>query len=251
MEPITIKPDKGSEIQRDYTICKFRFSDFCAQTQEIIIREAEALALNANNGAANNGVVRDEITKLNDAYAGILAEFATLFFLNQIIPNSAARPAFSNTSNQIDLLWYYFGNPLPLKLEVRSSFVNNGLQFGLFNVDKRTQKTYFDVLGPYYQQSYKTHYEPPKDAYVRVLFEGRKYNVKERFITNDEPFYLIGFMDGQKLIKMNYHKSLTANNAFTKHGSLTGDYYVAPINFISDTARVFYNIRSNAANPFL
>lgn len=58
-------------------------------------------------------------------------------------------------------------------------------------------------------------------------------------------------MDGQKLINMNYHKPLTKNSAFTKHGSLTGDYYVAPINLISDIAKVFSNIQSNAANPFL
>lgn len=50
---------------------------------------------------------------------------------------------------------------------------------------------------------------------------------------------------------MNYHKPLTKNSAFTKHGSLTGDYYVAPINLISDIAKVFSNIQSNAANPFL
>ncbi|WP_195936313.1 hypothetical protein [Lactococcus lactis] len=244
----TINPTSNG-VQRVYVICEFRFSDFDVQTQKTIIRDAEALASNANNGAANSGDVRDQMTKLNDAYAGILAEFATLDFLNQIIPNSATRPAVNNTANQIDLLWNYLGHSLTL--EVRSSFVNKGLRFGLFNVERCTQKTYFDVLGPYYQQSYKTQYEPPKDAYVRVLFEGRKYDVKNRFITKDEPFYLIGFMDGQKLINMNYHKPLTKNSTFTKHGSLTGDYYVAPINLISDIAKVLSNIQSNAANPFL
>ena len=244
----TINPT-SNRVQRGYGICEFRFSDFAVQTQKKIIREAEALASKTNNGAANSGDIRNQITKINDAYAGILAEFATLDFLNQIIPNSATRPAVNNTANQIDLLWNYLGNSLTL--EVRSSFVNNGLRFGLFNIDRRTQKTYFDVLGPYYQQSYKAQYEPPKDAYVRVLFEGRKYDVKNRFVIKDEPFFLIGFMDGQKLINMNYHKSLTKNSAFTKHGSLTGDYYVAPINYISDITKVSSNIRSNVANPFL
>lgn len=220
MKCITFEP-KNSGVQRNYTICEFCFSDFDTQTQQSIIHEAESLASAANSGAANSGDTRSQIVKLNDAFAGILAEFATLEFLNHIIPNSAIRPAVNNTANQIDLLWNYLGNSLTL--EVRSSFVNNGLLFGLFNVERRTQKTYFDVLGPYYQQSYKTYYESPKDAYVRVLFEGKKYDVKNRFITKDESFYLIGLMDGQKLINMNYHKPLTKNSTFTKHGSLTGD----------------------------
>lgn len=236
-------------IQKSYTICEFRFSDFDSLTQQTIISEAKNLALNTNSGAANSGDTRTPIVKINDAYAGILAEFATLKFLNNIIQNSAERPVVNNTANQIDLSWNYFGNPLTL--EVRSSFVNNGLQFGLFAINPSTRQTYFDVLGPYYQQSYKTQYEPPKDAYVRVLFEGKKYDVENRFINNDEAFYLIGFMDGQTLINMNYHKSLTKNSAFTKNGSLTGDYYVAPINHITDISKVISNVQSNASNPFL
>ena len=236
-------------IQRSYTICEFQFSDFDIQTQQAIIQEATILASGTNSGAANSGNTRSQTVKENDAFAGILAEFATLDFLNQIIPNSAIRPPVSNTANQIDLLWNYLGKRLTL--EVRSSFVNNGLNFALFNVNPYTQQTYFDVLGPYYQQSYKIQYEPPKDAYARVLFKGNKYDVKNRFITNNEPFYLIGFMDGQQLIDLNQHKSLQPNSAITKHGSLTGDYYVAPINQITDISKITFNVQLNLENPFL
>lgn len=111
---------------------------------------------------------------------------------------------------------------------MRSSFVNNGIPFALFAVNKNTHETYFDVLGSYYQQSHKFDYETPKDAYARVLFKGNKYTVYQRFIEQNELFYIIGFMDGPTLINLNYHKPLTPNSAFSKHGSLTGSYYVSP-----------------------
>lgn len=248
MKKLTLTPNQVG-VSRNYTVYEFHFSDFDSQTKKTIIREAENLAINANNGAANNGGTRSPIVKQNDAYAGILAEFATLKFLNFLKPNSATRPVVNSTANQIDLLWSYQSNKFTL--EVRSSFVNNGLEFGLFAVNPKTNQTYFDVLGPYYQQSYKKQYESFKDAYVRVLFVGKKYDVKNRFVNKDESFYLIGFMDGQQLINMNCHKSLTPNSAFTKHGSLTGDYYVAPINYICDIDKVTYNVGSGVANPFL
>ena len=69
--------------------------------------------------------------------------------------------------------------------------------------------------------------------YARVLFEKTKYDVKNRFIEKDEPFYLIGFLSGEKLIELDYHKSLTEKDATNL---VSGDYYVAPINRIWDIA---------------
>lgn len=58
-------------------------------------------------------------------------------------------------------------------------------------------------------------------------------------------------MDGQQLIDLNLHKSLQPNSAITKHGSLTGAYYVAPINQITDISKITFNVQLNLENPFL
>ncbi|MFT8600894.1 hypothetical protein [Liquorilactobacillus satsumensis] len=250
MEQIIIKPQKCNKtsIKRNYAVLKMSFSDFSVNDQNKIKLEANQLAAMANSGAANSGHTRNSMVKKNDAFAGIISEYATMYLLNSLVPNSAIRPPVTNTENQVDVLWHYLNQDL--SIEVRSSFVNNGIPFALFAVDSYTGKTYFDVLGSYYQQSYKSHYEPPKDAYSRVLFEGRKYNVYNRFVIQKECFYVIGFMDGPTLINTNYHKPLTPNSAFTKHGSLTGSYYVAPMDTITDIYSLANNVKLKLNNPF-
>ena len=58
-------------------------------------------------------------------------------------------------------------------IEVRSSFVRNGIDFALFGRDKNDNgDSYFDVLGPYHN-SYKPC-EIYKDYYMRVFYEGEK-----------------------------------------------------------------------------
>lgn len=238
-----------TSIKRNYTILACQFSDFTQPDQQLIHQEANILANKANNSAANSGKTRDLIIKKNDAYAGILAEFATMYLLNRCCPNSASRPTMTTTANQVDIFWNYLKQQW--SLEVRSSFVNNGIPFSLFAVNNQTGKTYFDVLGPYYQQSYKATYEPIKDVYVRVLFPKRKYDVYNRFIKQNECFYVIGFMDGPTLINLNYHKSLQPNSSFTKHGNLTGSYYVSPMDNIIDVKKIIHNIKLKLENPFI
>ncbi|MBS5359001.1 MAG: hypothetical protein KHX87_07860 [Streptococcus parasanguinis] len=219
-------------VARDYVVMEFRFSDFSEDDKEKIKQDAEELSQKANKKGANSGEKRTAIVVENDAYAGVLAEFATVYYLNSLNLGRAFRPKVTDLSNQIDVVWEFNDN-LSKTVEVRSSFVNNGLVFGLFVIDDKTKQPYFDIIGPYYQKNYKADYEPTKDLYARVLFEQKKYDIKNRFIKNDEPFYLIGLLSGKELIKLDYHKSLTENDATN---IVDGDYYVAPINHIWDIA---------------
>ena len=221
---------KPNLVERDYVVVEFRFSDFRDDDKEKIKQDAEELSKKANKKGANSGKERTAKVVENDAYAGVLAEFATVYYLNSLKIGNAFRPKVTDLSNQIDVVWE-FNKDLSKTVEVRSSFVKNGLDFGLFVIDNSTNQPYFDIIGPYYQKDYKTNYEPVKDLYARVLFEKTKYDVKNRFIEKDEPFYLIGFLSGKKLIELNYHKSLTEKDATNL---VSGDYHVAPINEIWD-----------------
>lgn len=224
-------------VNRDYVVMEFRFLDFSEGDKEKIKQDAEELSQKANKKSANSGETRPPKVVENDAYAGVLAEFATVYYLNSLDHGTAFRPEVTDLSNQIDVEWE-FGENISITIEVRSSFVTNGLNFGLFAIDESMNKPYFDIIGPYYQEGLKNNYEPVKDFYARVLFEGKKYDVKNRFIEQNEPFYLIGFISGKKLIKLDYHKPLTEKN---ETNLTSGDYYVAPINEIWDIAN-FKNV---------
>lgn len=224
----------GKTISRKkYEILEVRFSDLQKSLQEQLIKEANNLASQVNPHSANEGINRSPIQRRNDAYAGLLAEYATLLLLNSLYPGSAIRPTVTNSKNQIDIQWIA-PDSKEYTIEVRSSFVKNGLLFGLFGYNKFKETTYFDVLGPYRQNNYKRDYESTKDLFFRVLFEGTKSFVYERFIEKDEAFYIIGAMSGAKIVELNQHKSLQPGSAVQKRSDFSGDYYVAPISLIGD-----------------
>lgn len=250
MEEIVLTKENFSgdtTISRQYIIYEINYSYFTDKEKQEILDDANNIIKNAHNGTANSNINRNQKTKENDAFAGILAEFAIMKFLNTVKPNSAYRPPVTSTKNQIDIFWKYKNTTY--SLEVRSSFVQNGIAFALYAIDRSSMEPYFDILGPYYQE-YKTTYDTQKDVYARVLFNGSKYNVKERFLNNYENFYIIGFMDGEKLISLNKHKNLKGNATFSKLGSKYGDYRVAPIDKITDVKSFLTNISKNSLNPF-
>lgn len=219
-------------IQRKYVVAEFRFSDFLENDREKLKQEAAFLSNNVNNRAANSGDRRSSENLLNDAIAGLLAEYATMYLINLCDLGNAFRPKSDSSYDQIDIIWEQ--EHATYTIEVRSSFVRNGIDFALYAVDKNTKLPYFDILGPYYQDSYKPTYEEIRDFYSRVLFKGDNKNVMDRFINNDEEFYLIGFYPGKAMITLDYHKKLFPGSAFTKAGNLSGDYYVSPIVNIMD-----------------
>ena len=249
VEEIIFKPDDykwKTSITREYGILNIKYSDFTQEEQNEIIKEANNLLKNANPNSANSNEYRSEIVRENDAFSGILAEFAVVKLLNSIVPNSAYRPEVTSLKNQIDIYWLY--NNIKYSIEVRSSFVKNGIEFALYAVNRETNKTYFDILGPYYQK-YKVKYDVTKDIYARVLFNGQKSSVKERFIKNNESFYVIGFISGSKLVGLNYKKLLKENSSIvSKYGKINGNYFVAPINEIMDVRKFKKNVNDRLAD---
>lgn len=226
-----------TNLERDYTITKINYSDFKDFEKQEIINEANTLYFGTNSKGANTGIRRSNMTKWNDCVSGILAEFAVNKFLNIFLKDSVAhRPKIKSIENQVDIELNCKNKTYTI--EVRSSFVNNGIPFALYSINSSSNNleyknnTYFDVLGPYRQKSYKINFEEVKDLFFRVLFNGRKYDVENRFINNNEDLYIIGGMWGNDIVDLNYKKTLTAKDAVN---ILPGDYYVAPINNILDT----------------
>lgn len=237
MRKLILCPKNNDEIKRTYTIAEFKFSDFNKIDQKNIIESANELFYNVNNKAANTGKQRNSKTIENDAYSGMLAEFATLSYLQSCSNvTHAARPQARNLQNQIDITINCSSSSgsKSKSIEVRSSFARNGIQFALFKLNKLTKKPYFDIIGPYYQSNYKVSYEPLKDIYFRVLFQGTNYNVKERFINNNESFFIVGYQLAQVFIESGFEKVLTPGSAIKKEGEIKGKYFVLPIDRIID-----------------
>lgn len=229
-----------TNITRNYDILKFTFSDFTSKEKLEIINEANHLYNNTNSKGANTGLIRNNMTKWNDCIAGILAEFAVANFLSQLSEViQVTRPKVISSKNQVDLILKNKNNVYDI--EVRSSFVKNGIEFALYGIDRNNtnaiykNKNYFDILGPYKQQVYKEDFESTKDLYFRVLFNGKKYDVENRFIKNNESFYIIGAIKGKDLIELNYLKTLKTSDAIN---IIPGNYYVAPIKMITDAKSI-------------
>lgn len=243
--------------RKQYTILECKWSDFTESEKSEIYKEAEILYEKAKKTAANTGIARTPEKKYIDSLSGVMAEFATTKFFNEYLSSDwkAHRPIVTSTHNQVDIALKH--KETNYKVEVRSSFVQNGIVFALYGVNKDGKykdKTYFDVLGTYKQEAYKTNFESVKDLFMRVLFDikgessdgfksdrqfylDRKYFI-DKYINKDEPFYIIGGMSGDAIIKQNYTKTLSPNDLsqYTKDIKL-GEYNVSEISNISDVER--------------
>lgn len=249
---------KHTKANRDkYTILEFRWSDFTEDEKKEIYREADILYKNANNTGANTGLARESENKYIDALSGIIAEFATTKFFNEFLNSNwnAHRPIVTTTLNQVDISLKY--KEIPYKVEVRSSFVRNGITFALYALNYY-KKTHFDVLGTYRQKVHKSNFESTKDLFMRVLFDikgessdnfkedkkfynDRKYFIN-KYINRNEPFYIIGGMSGDAIIKEDYTKKLSSKDLSQYTSNVQeGEYNVSQISNISDIEK-FLNL---------
>lgn len=153
-------------INRSYKVALVRLDLRNNQFDQAIFykikRQGAELSKKVNPNQANNSTEpRDKKRLLINATAGILAEYVWKLFLNSFHhPNNFVEvPEPIDVRNQIDLNTVGKNK----KLEIRSSFVKNGIKFALCH-----ESQYFDVIGPYHN-SYKPN-EPQKDFYLRTLF---------------------------------------------------------------------------------
>jgi len=123
------------------------------------IKKGENLATKVNPGAANDGRNKRDALKIRqNCIAGLLAEYLWKDFLNRK-KITVEETEMEAASTQIDLRVIVNGK----KIEVRSSFPRNGIDFAICHSTKE-----FDILG-FYSNDYKPG-EIQKDYYLRTLF---------------------------------------------------------------------------------
>lgn len=166
------------------------------------LQKAEKLAQDVNPGAANaSAKQRHPETILQDALAGVLAEKGWLSYINSTFGQIAEPTEFMQANGQIDIVLNN-GN----RIEVRSSFVNNGVKFGVCN-----EKNNFKIIGNY-SNLYKPG-EVKKDCYVLALFETPK---EEILRVNEINFSLIGGASNEKLKSHGFESDMVAENDLTQ-----------------------------------
>jgi hypothetical protein len=151
--------------------------------------KAKELAKRVNSYKANESSnKRDDITLLANNFIGIISEYAWKYFINlTTIDTILMETEMTDVSNQIDLIHL----KTKKTIEVRSSFVTNGIDFAIFH------EKGFDIIGPYMNGVKPAENE--KDFYLRTLFhyDNKKINSFIQDVKNSDdknPFkiYLVG-----------------------------------------------------------
>lgn len=132
-----------------------------------IILEGQNLANAVHGGAANNATyIRPLGRRLANGVAGVLAEHLWKKFINNDSDKIVVDfTLYAGAANQIDLIT----DKKKKKIEVRSSFPRNGIQFAVCHASYQ-----FDIIGPY-NNDYKIG-EIEKDFYTRTLYHLQSYN---------------------------------------------------------------------------
>ncbi len=177
--------DKYSKRNKPFVMEKYVFNYKSAsndtQLLDEIIEKGKQLAGKVNKGAASNSThLRSMKTVINNAIAGLLAEFVWKDFLNKNNVN-VVETKFEDASNQIDLKIEKNNKTI----EVRSSFPRNGIKFAICH-----NKYQFDIIGPY-SNNYKPG-EIQKNYYTRVLFPFQNFLIPEKIKNDSLEVYLTG-----------------------------------------------------------
>lgn len=179
-------PENLKITREKFDVIKVTFEEEDKDIIEKLIQKANVLALNCNSGAANTSLPRTPDKKFKNAFSGVIAEEVCIKFLNNTKPGIASYTNYEGSINQIDIK---LSNEKTI--EVRSSCIRNGVDFGLFCKSKyNPNQQYLDVLGPY-SNGYKSN-EIDKNYYMRVIY----HCDIEDFVThfNSESFaaYIVG-----------------------------------------------------------
>lgn len=216
----------------------FKNSTLDKSIRNFIKLEGEKLANLVFSGAANDSkLTRENSRILANSIAGLIAEYSWKCFLNMCTPNLLVKETkFEEAKNQIDLEALNSG----LKIEVRSSFPRNGIEFAICHSVHQ-----FDILGPY-SNGYKPS-EPEKELYLRTLYQVQSHEeFLENFLNHGIEIYLTGgatwemmFEDGKSL-----DKDLIPEDSNQKEKT---KYRVVPFQYALDTMEVM-NIIKNKEN---
>lgn len=217
------------------TVCfEFEYKED-KQILETIENRGYKLAAKVNPAAANHGDINrlPEQIKRN-CVAGVLAEYCWKYIINKIAEREVVlETEFTNSSIQIDLIT----NNTNKKIEVRSSFPRNGVEFAIFN-----RKYQFDILGPYSNTVKQA--EIQKDYYIRTLYPFESKDFFSRFNTSIA-VYLTGGATWDMMISSNFSKIkdlVPEDNIIDNARRST--YRVVPLSLALDTITIVDTIIS-------
>ena len=199
-----------------------------ALIDELLV-EAHQLAGRVNPHPANaNAEVRSPEEILANSIAGVVSEYFWKVFLN-MGAEIVRETEFNEAATQIDLEIINGGK----RIEVRSSFVKNGVFFALCHPDKQ-----FDIIGPYINTTYKIG-EERKEFYVRTLFVAQNPTDIIEGITKDN--FLIYLTGGATFSMMttpsiSVEKCLLPDDALGSAG--VTEYQVVPFSRALDTFQI-------------
>ncbi|WP_284653157.1 hypothetical protein [Flavobacterium terrisoli] len=218
------QPADGRNISRTYKIVECEIETKSEEFQ-VLLKKANELANLVNSGAANDSSLsRHAGRKANDAIMGVLSEEAWLQYINSKFGNIASYTNLTDIAAQIDLRLTN-GE----KLEIRSSYVRNGVQFALCN------NTYnFKNLGPY-SNTIKPG-EVQKDFYLCVLFDVDKDKLLNAPLIK---FYLIGGSTWKMMLDIGYNDALTPMDALVP---VKSTYKVIKLKDALDVSQVLEDI---------
>jgi len=211
------------------TVCyKFEYEED-KRILDIILARGYDLAAKVNPATANYGDMNrlPERIKRN-CVAGILAEYCWKHFINKRAKSEIVlETEFSGASKQIDLTTKNTNK----KIEVRSSFPRNGIEFALFN-----HKFQFDVLGPYFN-TVKPQ-EIQKDYYVRTLYPYDSKCIFQCINTSIEVFLTGGATWGMMFDpRISKIKNLIPDDEIIDHARKSM-YKVVPLSLACDTISI-------------
>jgi hypothetical protein len=201
---------------------------------DALLTKAEELASKVNQYGANNStVIRPRTVILANSIAGVVSEYFWRQYLNR--DNIyVSETEFTDSSTQIDLKVIHNNK----KIEVRSSFPRNGIDFAICNPYHQ-----FDILGPYHN-SYKVG-EIQKDYYVRTLFHlETPTDIIQKIKEDNFKIYLTGGATWEMMIDDRYaiNKDLIPQDDL--YGRARSTYRVVPFSKALDTGEIKMRIIS-------
>lgn len=239
MEKIILSKQEA-KVRNKYTVLKCSWNDFSEKEKDMIEKEAKDLYMKSNDKQASTGIKRSVGRHYIGSMVGIMAEVACLKFFKSI-NCKAERPEVITSKDQVDITLDLDGKIYTV--EVRSSFVKNGIEFALFSTSKKTLKSYFNVLGTYRQKEYKYTFESKKNLFMCVLYDvkgldyievtSNKEYFEEYLKKDNKPFYIVGGMTGDEIEECKDVRTLSTGE-ITKSSMVAGEYNVSPIYNIHD-----------------
>lgn len=140
-----------------------------------IFEEGIERSQSVNETTANDSLTDREQKRLKiDGVSGVLAEYSWKIFLNNIQEEFCDFTEFEDASTDKDLEIQDTGEVI----EVRSSNVENGVEFGLCSEEYQ-----FQVVGPYANEVKPG--EPEKDYYVMVLYPVEKQRFFDDYFSSE------------------------------------------------------------------